>query len=160
MHRFKAKIDKIGINPFVFVPDKILKSIFKQAGKDKGAIPIHGTLNEKIYKQTLIKYKGHWRLYINTIMLNNSPKRIGETVEITIEYDLSDRKIEPHPKLVKALDEEPEAKKIFDHLPASRQKEIVPYISFLKTEESVDKNVRRAIDFLSGKGRFIGRDNN
>lgn len=91
-------------------------------------------------------------------MLKNSPKRIGERVEITIEYDAADRKIDPHPKLVKALDEEPEAKKIFDHLPASRQKEIVRYISFLKTEESVDKNVRRAIDFLSGKGRFIGRD--
>ncbi len=158
MHSFKADIDIIGINPFVFVPDKILKNIFKHAGTNKGPIPIRGTINGKVYKQTLVKYGGNWRLYINTTMLKNSPKRIGETVLITIEFDPVERRIEPHPKLIKALNEVPKAKKIFDNLPESRQKEIVRYISFLKTEESINKNVNRAIDFLLGKGRFIGRE--
>ncbi|MCB0523292.1 MAG: YdeI/OmpD-associated family protein [Saprospiraceae bacterium] len=47
---------------------------------------------------------------------------------------------------------------IFDALPASRRKEIVRYIANLKTEESVERNVSRAIGFLLGKERFIGRD--
>src|SRR4051812_18485979 len=145
MHSFKANIDIIGINPFVFVPSKILKDIFKKAGTDKGSIPICGTINGRAYKQTLVKYSGNWRLYINGIMLKNSPKRIGEVVEITIELDLIDRTIESHPKLVKSLAEDSEAKRIFDDLPASKQKEIVRYISSLKTEKSIDKNVNRAI---------------
>ena len=103
MNKFKADIEIIGINPFVFVPEKILKRIFKQAGKDKGAIPINGLINEKPYKQTLVKYLGAWRLYINTSMLKNSPKRIGETIEVTIEFDTSDRTIKPHPKLIAAF---------------------------------------------------------
>ena len=155
---FNAKIDIIGINPFVFVPEKILEKIFQQAGTNKGAIPVFGTINGAAYKHTLIKYSGHWRLYINTKMLKDSPKRIGETITITIEFDAADRSIKPHPKLLKALKKEPRAKKVFDTLPPSRQKEIVRYISFLKTEESIDKNIQKAIDFLLGKGRFVGRD--
>jgi hypothetical protein len=138
MHQFKAAIDLIGINPFVYVPDNILQAIFKQAGKDKGHIPVSGTINGKVYQQTLVKYSGHWRLYINTTMLKDSPKRIGEAVDITIEFDSTERTIELHPKLVKALEGNPGAKGVFDSLPPSRQKEIIRYISFLKTEESVD----------------------
>ena len=37
-------------------------------------------------------------------------------------------------------------------------KEIVRYIDGLKTERSIDRNVERALDFLLGKGRFVGRD--
>ncbi len=158
MQKFKSKIEIIGANPFVFVPTKILKSIFDQAGKDKGHIPIYGTINSKFYRQTLVKFKGAWRLYINTTMLKNSPKRIGETIELTIEFDPSDRSIKPHPKLEKALKNNKEAKIKFDSLSPSRKHEIVRYISFLKTEESIDRNVKKAIAYLLEKGRFVGRD--
>lgn len=158
MHTFKAKIEIIGMNPFVFVPEIILTDIFKQAGKDKGTIPIRGTVNDLPYKQTLVKYSGDWRLYINMLMLKNSPKRIGETIELTIEFDPSDRTIKTHPKLVKALKGNKQAKATFDSLAPSMQNEIVRYIANLKTEASIDKNVIKAIDFLLGKGRFVGRD--
>lgn len=157
MHKFKAQLEIIGINPFVFVPDKILKAIFRQAGFDKGPIPIWGTVNENNYRQTLVKYQGYWRLYINTTMLKNSPKRIGEKVEVAIEFDPSDRAVETHPALIKALQENPEAKEVFEALSSSRRKEIIGYISRLKTEASIEKNVNRAIQFLMKKGGFVGR---
>lgn len=158
MHRFKAVIDIIGINPFVFVPDKILAAIFNQAGKDKGHIPVHGTINGVSFTQTLVRYSGHYRLYINTKMLPESPKRIGETISVEIAFDAAERTIAAHPKLVKALKENKEANVVFKSLTPSRQKEIVRYIASLKSEESIDRNVSRAIDFLTGKARFVGRD--
>src|ERR1700743_1155149 len=103
MHKFKAKIELIGINPFVSVPGNVLKAIFIQSGKEKGQIPIHGSINRKSYKQTLLKYSGDWRLYINTTMLKDSPKRIGEVIEVTIQHDPEDRTIQPHPGFTKAL---------------------------------------------------------
>ena len=157
MKKFRSDIQIIGINPFVFVPDKILKSIFLQAGKDKGPVPIRGTINKKPFKQTLVKYSGAWRLYINTIMIKDSPKRIGEKVSIEIEHDPVPRTVKMHPKLLKALKENKDAKKVFDGLAPSRQKEIVRYISSLKSEASVLNNIHRAIDFLKGKGSFVGR---
>lgn len=158
MWTFKAEIQIIGINPFVFVPDQVLKEVFRQAGKNKGHIPICGTVNDKPYIQTLVKYSGEWRLYINTVMLKNSPKRIGELVEVSIAFDTTDRTIQSHPKLVAALNENPVAKEKFDKLTPSIQKEMVRYISFLKTEKSIDKNVHLAIQFLIGNARFMGRE--
>lgn len=158
MQRFKAEIQIIGINPYVLLPDEVLTAIFRQAGKDKGPIQVRGTINGNPYTQTLVKYSGMWRLYINLTMLRNSPKRIGEVIEVTVEFDPEQRVIPPHPKLISALNEDHEAKRVFDSLRPSLQLEIVRYISRLKSEESVDRNVVRAIDFLLGRGRFVGRD--
>jgi len=158
MQKFTAEIEIIGVNPFVHVPLEILTCIFNQAGKNKGPIPICGTINGKPYKQSLVKFGGEWRFYINTIMLKNSPKHVGETVELMVKFDPIDRTIIPHTKFEKALADNPEAKLVFDSLTPSRQHEIVRYISFLKTEESVDRNIIKAINFLLGKGRFVGRD--
>jgi uncharacterized protein YdeI (YjbR/CyaY-like superfamily) len=49
-------------------------------------------------------------------------------------------------------------KTVFDSLSPSRQKEIIRYINFLKTEASVDRNISKVIGFLSGKDRFAGSD--
>lgn len=156
--KFRAEIEIIGINPFVFVPENILQALLKQANKDNGYIPINGNVNEKPYKQTLVKYSGEWRLYINTSMLKNSPKRIGELIDITVKFDPESREIEPPERFVKALYENKQAKIKFDSLPASRKLEIVRYLANLKTEKTLDKNIKRAINFLEGKERFVGRD--
>ena len=158
MHSFQAELKIIGINPYVSVPEKILVSIFKQAGKEKGKIPIKGTVNKLPYTQTLVKYAGEWRLYVNTKMLKDSPKKIGTKIKISVEFDPVERTITPHPKLLTALNKNKKAKAVFDKLRPSLQFEIVRYIANLKTEVSIDKNITKAIDFLLGKERFVGRD--
>lgn len=158
MDSFSGKIEIIGINPFVFLPEAVLQQLLAEAGQHKGKVPIKGTINGISYRQTLVKYAGAWRLYINTSMLKDSPRRIGETVEVEIEYDPSDRTIAIHPKLQQALDENPEALEVFNSLPPSRRHEIVRYIAHLKTAESVERNVAKAIRFLKNEERFIGRD--
>lgn len=157
-YTFSATIEIIGINPFVFVPDEILQHIFEKAAKSKGPIPVKGTVNSIPYTQTLMKFRGEWRLYINTKMLKNSPKRIGEQIEISIVYDPQKREIPIHPKLSKALHENAAANTVFQNLRPSLQHEIIRYISNLKTEESIDRNIPKAIAFLLGKGKFVGRE--
>lgn len=157
-YTFTATIEIIGINPFVFVPEEILNHIFEKASKSKGPIPVKGAVNAVPYTQTLMKFKGEWRLYINTKMLKNSPKRIGEQITISIDYDSEKRSIPIPPKLLQALNENETANNIFQNLRPSLQHEIVRYIAHLKTEESIDKNILKAIDFLLGKGKFIGRE--
>lgn len=156
--KFKATINIIGINPFVFVPPKILKEIFKQAGRDKGPIPIKGNINGNSYRQTLVRYSNEWRLYINTAMLKNSPQRIGEKIEITISVDTDSREIEMPVNFAKALKANKEAALAFEQLSASRKKEILRYLANLKTKESLERNITKAIDFLTGKEKFVGRE--
>jgi hypothetical protein len=157
-HRFTATLELIGINPFVFLPLPVLEALVQQAPGHKGKIPVKGTVNGVPYRQTLVKYGGAWRLYINTTMLPNSPKRIGEVVKISITIDKEDRTIHPHPKLIAALQEMPAANKVFARLRPSLRNEMIKYIAHLKTEQSVDKNITRAIQFLLGKGSFVGRE--
>lgn len=155
---FSARLEKIGINPFVFLPKAILENILKAAGKEKGNIAVKGIINHQTaYRQTLLRYKGEWRLYINTNMLKNSPERIGEKLIITIEPDYEEKVIPMHPKLMNALKNNPEANRVFNLLRPSLQKEMIRYISFLKTEESIEKNINKAMKYLSGKGSFVGR---
>ena len=158
MPDFKADLQIIGINPFVSVPEEILTALFAAAGKSTSPIPIRGTLNGKPYQQTLVKYRGAWRLYVNLKMLKDSPRRIGEMVTVAVEFDPVSREVEPDPRLTAALAENPEARLVYESLPASLRQEIIRYISNLKTEVSVDRNVRRAIGFLLGRERFLGRD--
>ncbi len=119
---------------------------------------MRGEIDGHQYTQTLVKYSGHWRLYVNTPMLKASEKKPGDTVTFHIEFDPVERIIPMHPKLKSTLNKNKAAKKIFDALPPSRRKEIVRYLSFLKTEISVERNVAITIHFLLGKSRFIGRD--
>lgn len=156
-YTFQATIEIIGINPFVRIPEDILDAIFKQAAKDKGHIPVSGTVNNTAYQQTLLRYSGLWRLYINTTMLENSPKRIGELIKVTITYDTADRTVKPHPQFIKALENNLGAKQSFNKLAPSMQKEMIRYISNLKTEQTRSRIIDRAINYLLGKSTFIGK---
>jgi hypothetical protein len=158
MNTFSAKILKIGINPYVLVPAAVLKEIFKQAGRNKGPIPIKGTLNGKAFIQNLVKYSGKWRLYLNTPMRKAAGIDVGDMATVQIEFDPQPRTLEMHPKLKQALKANKEANAVFQKLTPSWQKEIIRYINNLKTEASVDKNVAKAMEHLLGKQRFVGRD--
>jgi hypothetical protein len=158
MIKFRAEIEIIGVNPFVFLPESVLNEVFKQAGKSKGKIPVKMKIDGHEFVQTLVKWKGAWRLYLNTPMRKAAQKDVGNMASFEIAYDPVKRVIPIHPKFEKALKESKRAKEIFDSLRPSMQLEINRYFSILKTEEPVDRNVSKAIQFLLGKGRFVGRD--
>ncbi|MDR6370393.1 hypothetical protein J2795_001063 [Chryseobacterium bernardetii] len=154
---FTAKLEIIGINPFVFVPEEILDMIFEKSGRNKSPIPVKGTVNGKEFKQNLMKYLGEWRLYVNLTMLKNSPKRIGEVIEVAVEYDDADRSISIHPQLEKAIKESALATANFENLIPSRKHELIRYINNLKTEASIQRNIERIIRHLHGETDFYGK---
>lgn len=156
-YTFNATLEIVGVNPFVRVPERILQSIFKTVGKNKGPIPVCGELQGEFYRQTLVRYRGLWRLYVNTSMLKNSPQHVGERLRFSIRFDPADQSIAIPHELRAALAKDANARIVFESLPPSRQHEIVRYIAKLKTAESLARNVNRAIDFLNGRGSFAGR---
>ena len=155
---FKADILIIGINPYVPLPEVTLKKLFAQAGRDKGPIPVHGTLDGQAFIQTLVRYAGAWRLYLNGPMLKAAKKGVGDRVSLRIAFDPRDRTITMPPALEAALKKNTRARMVFEALAPSRRKEIMRYIGHLKSEEAIKKNVLRAIGSLEAKERFAGRD--
>lgn len=157
MKSFSEKIQIIGVNPYVLLPSALLKHIFQKAGKDKGAIPVQLKIGSKDFIQNLVKYSGKWRLYLNGPMRKAAGKDVGDLIDIQIDFDSRPRITPMNSKLKLALKENPAAKKAFEKLSPSRQKEILRYINFLKSEESVDKNIQRVIAHLTSSKTFIGR---
>lgn len=154
---FTARLEIIGINPFVFLPEEVLNEIFQASGKYKSPIPVKGTVNGKPFRQNIMKYLGEWRLYINLTMLKDSPKRIGEIIEIFVEFDGSERTVTIHPQLDKAIREDPVAVKNFENLVPSGKLELVRYINNLKTEAAIRKNIEKIIRYLKGEADFFGK---
>lgn len=155
---FTARIRIIGVNPYVLLPEATLKHLFAQADRDKGPIPVNGTLDGHTFIQHLVKYSGKWRLYLNGPMRKAAGKDVGHSISVRIAFDPVERTVPVHPILATALKVNPAAAKVLEALPPSRRKEVVRYINHLKSEEAVKRNVERAVAFLLGKERFAGRD--
>jgi hypothetical protein len=151
MPRFSSSIYKLGINPVVDPPDGVMQSIFAVAKKSKGPIPVRGKLNGVEFSQTLVKYRGAWRLYINGRMLNASGLNVGDRAAIEIDFDPGPRNVPVPAELAVALRTDKAAREAFDNLSPSRQKEILRYIGSLKTEAAIAKNVDRIIGHLRGE---------
>lgn len=159
MKPFRAKIKLIGINPYISLPLRVLNKIFTEAGKDKGKIPVKMTIDGHPFTQTLVRYSGEWRLYLNTPMRAAAKKETGNTASFTVVFNPDKKKsIKMHPQLSAALRKNTKAHKVFKQLAPSLQLEIIKYFSFLKTEESVERNSKKVIRYLLGDGPFLGRN--
>lgn len=150
MVNFTAVIYKLGINPAVDPPDGVLAAVFEQAGKSKGPIPVCGFINCAEFVQTLVKYGGKWRLYINSEMLKASGLKVGDTAQIEIEFDKRPRETPFPPEFEMALADDKDAARAFLALTPSRRKEILTYLGHLKTDESRRRNVKKIIAQLKG----------
>lgn len=160
MQKFVAEIYIIGVNPYVFIPPTDLKQIQNTAEKNKGPIPVKGKINGKPFIQTLIKYAGEWRLYLNTPIRRVTNTQVGDKVKVEIEFDSKPRLVQTPPQLAQALEKNKMAKDAFEKLPAYRQKEIKRYIAHLKSEQTIARNIEKIIKYLRGKevkGVLFGR---
>lgn len=136
MKLFSATIYKIGINPYVGIPEEVLERIFEQAGKSRGPISVRGTMNGQAFTQTLVKYQGA------------AGVDVGDCMQIHLEFDPTPR-VESMPiKLADAFARNKPAKMAFESLPRSRRKEILRYLNSMKTEESLERNVERVLKHL------------
>ena len=136
----------------------MLKELFKQVGKTRGPIPVKGKLNGKPFIQTVVKFQGAWRLYLNTPMRQAAGIDNGDVAHVEIEFDSKPRVTPIHPGLKKLFAKNKKLKKVFDTFPPYRQKEISRYLNSLKSEESVKKNLDKVMKHLKGKERFVGRE--
>ncbi len=152
---FKAKIYKVGINPCVKVPLRITKTMVAR----KGYIPVNGTIEDYAFQQTLCPVKNNpYRLYVNGIMLKGSGMSLGKTARFVIEQDLSKkpRKDSTMSPVFKKKLMDSGVFSDFKKLTPARQKEIIRYLHYLKTDEAKARNMAKVVDQLkAGKAGRI-----
>jgi hypothetical protein len=160
--RFQSVIEINNINPYVLVSAKRAAHIRKGWRKP---LPVRIRVNGKPEKPWRINLmpigNGSFYLYLHGDVRKASDTKVGDIVTLEVQFDdeYKNGPIHPMPSWFgAALDRNPRAKQGWNALIPSRQKEILRYFSRLKSSEARTRNVKRAINVLSGgKGRFMAR---
>lgn len=160
--RFQAVIEIYDGNPYVHVSKEqahILQADWRKP------MPVCVQINDKPEDPWHINMMpmgtGDFYLYLHGDVRKASNTRVGDTVEVKVSFDGSYHTgpVHPMPEWFKsALGNNPVAQANWDALTPSRQKEVLRYFSWLKSDEAKDRNLEKIIHVLSGnEGRFMAR---
>ncbi|TRX48060.1 DUF1905 domain-containing protein [Fulvivirga sp. M361] len=152
-HKFQAKIYKVGINWCVDVPAEITH----QMTSEKGHIKIKGTINDFRFAKNLVPVKNKpYRLFVNSIMMKAGKTALDQTASFNIEVDThKDIKEYPMPALLREKLEKENLRDDFNSLTGSRKKDILKYLSYIKKEETLLKNIDKLIRQIKNKEKNV-----
>lgn len=152
-HTFKAKINKTGINWCVDVPTKITELLTAE----KGRINIKGQINGFEFSKTLMLVKNEpHRLFVNQAMMKGGKTTLGEIAMFKIEQN-TDKAVKEYPTPLILIEQlkKYQLTTVFDNLTTSRKKDILKYLNYIKTEETLLKNITKLITQLKNKEKNI-----
>lgn len=152
-YNFNAEIYKTGINWCVDVPTEITKLLTAE----KGFINIKGKINGFDFTKTLMPVKkAPHRLFVNQAMMKGGKTALGQVATFEIQQD-TEKTIKEYPKPL-ILTEQLKTHQLttsFDGLTTSRKKEILKYLNYIKTEETLLINIGKLITQLKNKEKDI-----
>lgn len=160
--RFHSAIEINGINPYVLVTAMQAARIRKNWRKPLPVrIRVNGKPDDPWRVNLMPVGGGNFHLYLHGDVRKASGTDVGDVVTVELEFDNEYRNGPMHPMPAgfrDALNQNDRAEQAWSALIPSLQKEILRYLSTLKTSEARERNIRRAIHVLSGgAGRFMGR---
>lgn len=152
-HHFQAKIYKTGINWCVDVPIEISEKMIAK----KGYIKIKGQINNFGFTTTLIPVKNApYRLFVNLKMMKGGKTALGEVASFKIEPDTKNVAEEyPIPDLLREQLDKNKLTDKFNSLTSSRKKDILRYLSYVKKDETLIKNIDKLIMQLKNKEKNL-----
>ena len=162
MLTFQGTIEIIGVNPYILVSAE-------QAGQLKaswrGPLPVlvqvNGEPNPPWHINMMPRMDGDYYLYLAGMVRKASDTKVGDIVQVALEFDENYRggPDELPDWFAAALAAHEAAQANWAELSPSRQKEVVRYLTNLKSDEARERNLAKVMEMLGGtSGRFMGRD--
>lgn len=160
--KFKSVIQIYNGNPYILMSAE--RAIKLKKGWKKPLpvlVQINDTPNPPWKINMMPIGDGSFYLYLHGDVRKASNTKVGDKVAVTVTFDEQYKSGPIHPMpswFSSALAKNPIAKNNWSKLIPSRRKEILRYFSWLKSDEAKEKNLKRAIEVLSGKStRFMAR---
>jgi hypothetical protein len=160
--RFRGLIRIRGVNPYIHVDAEKAGRLKRNWRKP---LPVLVRINGQPRKAWRVNMMpagdGSFYLYLQSAVRKASGTKVGDRVVVEMSFDdkYQSGPAHPFPRWFRtALAENPKAKKAWVALIPSRKKEILRYFAGLKSAEAKARNLRGAIEVLSGReARFMGR---
>lgn len=143
----------VGVNRYVMVDEGVASRLRMNW---RGPMPVYFCVNgsDKARRVNLMPVgDGRFRLYLNGNIRKESKLHVGDVVDIEVRFDSEHRggPLNPMPAWFrKELSSNLPAKRGWDQLAPSRQREILRYFAQLKSPEAKQRNVQRAMHVLAG----------
>ena len=128
------------------VPEEIIE---KLSGGKKPLIKI--TINNFTYRSAVAVMGGAYMVGVNAENREAAGIKGGDKIDVIIELDTEERTVELPAEFQKQLDKNEAAKKAFEVLSNSKKKVLVIPIANAKTDETRDRNIKKALMTLIGK---------
>jgi hypothetical protein len=164
--RFNAVVRKTGINYYVDVPTNLTDTTTSREDR-RVAVRIaasNGTLHPLEHTETArllrikritrtgwfrttvvpVKNAPH-RLYLDAWMRATANAKAGDTVQVTMRPDRGQRRLGVPARLRTALSRDAAAKQAWDAWPPSRRRQALSYLSFLKSEDALDRTILKIL---------------
>ncbi len=160
--RFRAVIEIYNGNPYILVSKN--RAIKLNRGWKKPMpvlVKVNGEPNPSWKINMMPVGNGSFYLYLHGDVRKVSETKVGDIVEVDVSFDSEYKNgpMHPMPKwFSKELNKDLIARDNWDALIPSRQKEILRYFFWLKSDSAKKRNLEKAMQVLSGKeGRFMAR---
>ena len=162
MARFREQIRIRGVNPYILVRAEIARRLKADWRKP---LPVCVRVNGHPQKPSRVNMMpvgdGSFYLYLRGTLRKASGAAVGDVVIVDLSFDRTYRGGPGHPVprwFRNALERNATARQSWEALIPSRKKEILRYFAGLKSTEAKLRNLKRALEVLSGKeARFMGR---
>lgn len=160
---FTAKIEILGVNPYVLVSVERARELRPGWKKPMPVlVQVNGQPNPAWKINMVPVGDGSFYLYLHGDVRKASKTKAGDTVTVDVLFN-EEYKSGPDDHMpdwfAEALENNLIAKKSWDALTPSRQKEMARYLGALKGDDAKQRNLDKAIRMLSGEsGRFMARD--
>jgi hypothetical protein len=161
--KFRSIIQLNKINPYVLVSADRAKRLKRDWRKPMPvSVQVNGEPTPPWRVNMMPVGDGSFYLYLHGAVRKASATAVGDEVDVSLSFDESYRggAVQKAPaEFAARLGAEPKAQAAWRKLPPSRQKEILRYLTMLKSDAAKARNIERAIRVLSGaKERFLARD--
>jgi hypothetical protein len=153
--RFRAKIRRQGVNPYVDVPSSVSRA-FGAYARD-GRIAVRVRLNGHEVLGTLIPVRaGAHRFFVNGGLRAAAGVDVGDTVAIELRATNPDD-VHPAADVRQALRARGGALAAFDNLSPSHRRQLLRYIDDARTPAGRTRRIAKTMDHLLGESTVVSR---
>lgn len=114
-------------------------------------VPVCGTINGAPFRSTIFRMGGEQFMVVNRQLRGAANAKAGDIVRVEIKRDTAPRIIEPPADLLAALNENQQAKEIWERISYTHKKEFVTAIEEPKKPETRARRVQKTISELLTK---------
>ena len=130
------------------VPDEVVEAL---GGGRRPAVRV--TIGGHTYRSSVAARGGRFLLPLSAENRQGAGVAAGDEVEVELELDTQPREVTVPADLAVALDDDPEARRVFDGLPYSHRLRWVLSVEDAKTEQTRQRRIAKTVAGLREGGR-------